>query len=110
MDTSPTCDTCRRPTVACVCDRIVSHTTERRVLILQHPQEQDALLGSAQILIASLPKAKLVVGLSWRNLAAALGEEEVDARRWAVLFPDNKSPDARVTGRHGGVVEPAALE
>ena len=89
-----TCDTCRRPTVACVCDRIVSYPTERRILILQHPQEQDALLGSAQILVASLPKAKLVVGLSWRNLAAALGEEEVDARRWAVLFPDSEAPRA----------------
>jgi DTW domain-containing protein len=104
------CDTCRRPTVACVCDRIVSYPTERRILILQHPQEQDALLGTAQLLIASLPKAKLVVGLSWRNLAAALGEEGIDARRWAVLFPDAKSPGAQVVGRGGAVVEPAALE
>jgi DTW domain-containing protein YfiP len=93
-----------------VCDRIVSYPTERRVLILQHPQEQDALLGSAQILTASLPKAKLVVGLSWRNLAAVLDEEGVDARRWAVLFPDNKSADDQVTARRGNLVEPAALE
>ena len=93
-----------------MCDRIVSYPTERRVLILQHPQEQDALLGSAQILVASLPKAKLVVGLSWRNLAHALGEEGVDARRWAVLFPDREAPGAEVTGRGGAPVEPAALE
>jgi DTW domain-containing protein len=104
------CGTCRRPTVACVCDRIVSYPTERRILILQHPQEQDALLGSAQILVASLPKAKLVVGLSWRNLAAALGEDEVDARRWAVLFPDKESPGDQVTGRGGGITPPNALE
>src|SRR6267142_638507 len=103
---APSCETCHRPTVACVCDRIVSYPTERRVLILQHPQEQDAILGSAQILVASLPKAKLVVGLSWRNLAAALGEEGVDARRWAVLFPDSKSPGGEVVGRGGGIVEP----
>ena len=68
-----TCATCKRPSVACVCDRIVSYPTERRVLILQHPQEQDAVLGSAQILTASLPKAKIVVGLSWPNFAKALG-------------------------------------
>ena len=105
-----TCETCRRPTVACVCDRIVSHETERRVLILQHPQEQDAVLGSAQILVASLPKAKLVVGLSWRNFAHALGEEGVDARRWAVLFPDRDSPGDQVAGRGGAVIEPGALE
>jgi len=93
-----------------VCDRIVSYPTERRILILQHPQEQDALLGSAQILAASLPKAKIVVGLSWRNVAAALGEEEVDAHRWAVLFPDKEAPGDQVTARGSRIVEPAALE
>lgn len=93
-----------------MCDRIVSYPTERRILILQHPQEQDALLGSAQILMASLPKAKLVVGLSWRNFASALGEEEVDARRWAVLFPDADSPGDAVAGRGGVIVDPSELD
>jgi DTW domain-containing protein YfiP len=104
------CQTCHRPQVACVCDRIVSFPTARRVLILQHPQERDAILGSAQILVASLPKAKLVVGLSWPNFAAALGEEGADARRWAVLFPDRESAGDEVVARRGGVVEPSALE
>jgi hypothetical protein len=85
-----------------VCDRIVPYATERRVLILQHPQEKDAVLGSAQILTASLPKAKLVVGLSWRNFAHALGEDDGDARRWAVLFPERESS--------GAEVEPSELE
>jgi DTW domain-containing protein YfiP len=96
--------------VACVCDRIVSYPTDRRILILQHPQEQDALLGSAQILVASLPKAKLVVGLSWRNLAAALGDESADPRRWAVLFPDREASGDAIVGRGGAVVSPDALE
>jgi hypothetical protein len=104
------CATCRRPSVACVCDRIVSYATERRVLILQHPQEQDAILGSAQILVASLPRAKLVVGLSWRNFAHALGEEGVDPRRWAVLFPDRESDGEQVRARGGATFEPSALE
>jgi DTW domain-containing protein len=105
-----TCDTCHRPSVACVCDRIVSYPTARRVLILQHPQEQDAVLGSAQILVASLPQTKLVVGLSWRNFAHALGEEGVDARRWAVLFPDRESEGDQVTARGGVTLEPSELE
>jgi len=92
-----------------VCDRIVSFSTERRVLILQHPQEQDAVLGSAQIVAASLPKAKIVVGLSWPNFARALGEEGVDAKRWAVLFPDREAEGEQVTGR-GGATPPSALE
>ena len=105
-----TCDICRRPTVACVCDRVVSHATERRVLILQHPQEQDALLGSAQIVAASLPKARVVVGLSWRRLADALGEEAVDPARWAVLFPDGEASEPGVTSRRGAALDPSALE
>lgn len=106
----PACDVCRRPRVACVCDRIVSFPTERRILILQHPQEQDALLGSAQILIASLPKAKLVIGLSWRNLGHALGEEDVDARKWAVLFPDREAEGNQLTSRRGTPLDPKNLE
>jgi DTW domain-containing protein len=78
-------------------------------LILQHPQEHDAVLGSAQILAASLPKAKIVVGLSWPNFAKALGEEGVDPRRWAVLFPDREAEGEQVTGRDG-VTSPRALE
>lgn len=77
---------------------------------MQHPQEQDALLGSAQIVAASLPNAKIVVGLSWPNLAAALGEGEVDARRWAVVFPSRDAPENQVTGRDGRVVPPGSLE
>lgn len=94
----------------CVCDRIVSYPTQRRVLILQHPQEQDALLGSAQIVLASLPKAQLVIGLSWRNLAHALGEEGIDPRKWAVLFPDREAFGSQVTTRHGMPLDPQALE
>lgn len=104
------CDTCQRPKVACVCDRIVSYPTERRVLILQHPQEKDAVLGSAQILVASLPKAKLVAGLSWPNLAGALGEERVDTRRWAVLFPDREATGALVVAKNGSPVEAGSLD
>jgi DTW domain-containing protein YfiP len=107
---APSCETCHRPPAACVCDRIVTYETKRRVLILQHMQERDALLGSAQIVAASLPKAKIVVGLSWRNLAHALGEEDVDPSRWAVLFPDKESPGNRVTTRGGEKLDPASLE
>lgn len=106
----PACETCRRPSVVCVCDRIARHTTERRIVVLQHPQEQDALLGSAQIVLASLPMAKLVVGLSWRGLGHALGEEKVDVQKWAVLFPDRAAAGGGVAGRHGAKIDPRSLE
>lgn len=104
------CDVCRRPRIVCVCDRVVSYPTQRRVLILQHPREQDELLGSAQILVASLPKAKVVVGLSWRNLGHALGEEDVDPRKWAILYPDREAEGDRLTTRRGSPLDPTMLE
>lgn len=68
------------------------------------------MLGSAQILTASLPRAQVVVGLSWRNLEHALGETDLDVRRWAVLFPDGEGEGDRVTTRRGAELEPGALD
>lgn len=105
--------------MVCVCDRIVSYATTRRVLILQHPREKDEVLGSAQILTASLPNARIAVGLSWRNLGHALGreraQEAANAGDWAVLFPDRQATGTRVarsTGAKGGggLVDPATLD
>lgn len=107
---SDTCATCRRPMVACVCDRVVELPTRVRVLILQHPQEQDVVLGSAQIVEACLPSAQIVVGLSWRNLADALGDEAVDAKKWAVLFPDRESEGDHVATRKGVPLDASDLE
>jgi len=55
------------------------------VLILQHPQEQDRVLGTAKLICATLAHAKLTIGLSWRNLGHALGEP-ADAKDWGVLY------------------------
>jgi DTW domain-containing protein len=93
-----------------VCVRIVQYPTKRRVLILQHPQERDAVLGSAQIVEASLPQSRIVVGLSWRNLGHALGEEAVDPKRWAVLFPDREAEGEQVTTRSGKQLEPSEID
>ena len=55
------------------------------VLILQHPPEQDHVLGTAGLLCQTLAHAKLSVGLSWRNLGHALGEPR-EAKEWGVLY------------------------
>ncbi len=68
------------------------------------------LLGTAQLVAASLPNAKIVVGLSWRNLKHALGDEAVDSKRWAVLFPDREATGAGVTTPKGAALDPTALE
>jgi DTW domain-containing protein YfiP len=50
------------------------------------------------------------VGLSWRNLARALDEDDVDAGRWAVLFPDREAAGDQVVRRGGVPVDPTTLE
>ena len=55
------------------------------VLILQHPQEQDRVLGTAKLVCSTLGNAKLTIGLSWRNLGHALGTP-AEGRDWGVLY------------------------
>ncbi len=55
------------------------------ILILQHPQEQDRVLGTARLIAATLADAKVVIGLSWRNLAHAV-KESAEAKDWGVLY------------------------
>jgi DTW domain-containing protein YfiP len=55
------------------------------ILILQHPQEQDRVLGTARLIAATLADAKVVIGLSWRNLAHAV-KEQAEAKDWGVLY------------------------
>lgn len=64
-----------------------AHPVDNRVavLVLQHPQEQDRVLGTAKLLRASLAHARLTVGLSWRNLGHALGAP-ADPKDWGVLY------------------------
>lgn len=87
MTTDPTrCERCDKPTAMCICDRIEAHTIRTRVLILQHPQEQDKDLNTAPILTLTLPSAERVVGLSWPSLSEALGRD-AQPSAWGVLYP-----------------------
>ena len=61
------------------------------VLVLQHPQEKREALTTATTICAALRQSALVVGLSWPNLARALGRP-VDARQWAVLYLGSARP------------------
>jgi DTW domain-containing protein YfiP len=66
-------------------DRVTIVDNRIHVLILQHPQEQDEALGTAQLTVASLSDATFRIGLSWASLAKALGRP-ADPRRWAILY------------------------
>lgn len=79
------CETCRKPLEACVCADLAPVQTKRRLVVLQHPQEQASFLGTGWLTLLQFPGSLLHVGLSWPNLARVAGGE-VDARRWAVLY------------------------
>jgi len=68
-------------------------------MILQHPQEPGHELGSANLAAETLGEAncKIRVGLSWRNLSAALGTPETTSipKQWGVVYLGSgiKRPD-----------------
>ncbi|HMD67975.1 MAG TPA: tRNA-uridine aminocarboxypropyltransferase [Chitinivibrionales bacterium] len=85
IDKKNACPVCLRPRSRCICGKTVSSGTLAKILILQHPQEQYKLLNSAMLAHRALARSVLRVGLSWRNLSHALGEE-ANADAWAVLL------------------------
>jgi len=64
------------------------------VLVLQHPQEGREALATAATTVATLRRAKLVIGLSWPSLSRILGRQ-VDPKRWGVLYLGSAQPAAR---------------
>jgi DTW domain-containing protein YfiP len=79
------CPRCGKPPTLCVCAEIAAIDNRIAVLILQHPHEQDAALGTARLAQLNFKRATLKIGLSWPSLAKVLGHS-VDPRRWAVLY------------------------
>jgi DTW domain-containing protein YfiP len=63
------------------------------ILILQHPREKKEALATAALTTAMLRRAEIAVGLSWPNLARALGRAG-DPQRWAVLYLGSARPRA----------------
>ncbi len=80
-----TCQKCEKPLTLCICESISAVDTKTSVLILQHPQEPDKLLGTARIANLSLNNSKLSIGLSWPNLEKAWGKVS-ERNDWLVLY------------------------
>jgi tRNA-uridine aminocarboxypropyltransferase len=90
--TAQTCPDCRKPAALCVCAAIAPIATRAELVILQHPQEHGHALGTAHLAHRQFANSRLVVGLSWPSLAAALGRPAADARRWGVLYLGSHRP------------------
>lgn len=81
----PDCPRCGKPLPLCVCESVTPVKSRMGLVILQHPQEQDRLLGTARLTALHFEKAVLKIGLSWPSLSKILGRT-VDPARWAVLY------------------------
>lgn len=84
-DEIPDCPRCGKPLPLCVCESVTPVKSRISLVILQHPQEQDRLLGTARLTALHFEKAVLKIGLSWPSLSKILGRT-VDPSRWAVLY------------------------
>lgn len=114
------CERCGKPEGFCVCDRIAPLSVRTRVVIAQHPREQDRELGTAPLVRTLLPKAcEVRVGLSWAGLAWCVDDGGADPARWAVLYPHSlrkpldKALLARphvLVDRHGDPLEGTRLD
>ena len=88
------CARCTRPLRICICDKLpdTKLASPIDIVILQHPQEGDVVLGTAPLVTSLLSRAETRVGLSWPSLDAALGRT-VARDRWAVLFASKLTPE-----------------
>ena len=82
----------------CVCDLVTPFDNRVALLILQHPQEQDRLLGSARLAARHFKNAMFKIGLSWPSLSKIVGRE-ADPKRWAILYLGSLKADALEPGR-----------
>ncbi|MBD3393779.1 MAG: DTW domain-containing protein, partial [Chitinivibrionales bacterium] len=79
------CVACLRPREQCMCDKVRRVDNKLPVIILQYPRERYSLLNSAKLTSMVLANCALRVGLSWPNLAAALGAPAKPSE-WGILY------------------------
>ena len=92
------CPRCLKPPTLCVCDEVAPIDNRIALLILQHTQEQDRLLGSGRLAALHFKNATFKVGLSWPSLSKIRGRE-TDPKRWAILYLGSLKAEALAAGR-----------
>lgn len=81
----PNCPHCLKPPALCVCEGLEPIDNRIALVVLQHPQEQDRLLGTARLATLMFKRAELKIGLSWPSLGKIIGRD-ADPQRWAILY------------------------
>ena len=103
------CVHCGKVPSLCICDEITPIDNRIELVVLQHPQEQDKVLGSARVAVRNLARAQFRIGLSWPGLNEAVGRP-VDPKRWGILhlgsIQAEQFPEGRDLAAFDGKGEP----
>ena len=84
----PRCPRCRRPASHCLCALIPDLPSRTEVLVLQHPDEVDHALNTANLAVLGLRNAVLWVGEVFEALPQWLAEP---GYRTCLLFPGEQA-------------------
>jgi DTW domain-containing protein len=87
------CPRCERPSRVCYCAHLTSIATKTRIVLLQHPREEDMAIGTARMASLCLPNSELHVGVRFEGspaLERALSDPERPA---ALLYPGEGAID-----------------
>lgn len=95
------CAQCYKPPALCICAAVQPIDNRVFVLILQHPQEQDKLLGTARLTELAFSRSRLAIGLSWPSLKKLLGHD-ADPKRWGTLYLGTAKAAAAAAPAAGG--------
>jgi DTW domain-containing protein YfiP len=97
------CPRCERPVRVCYCAHLTSIDTTTRVVLLQHPREEDMAIGTARMASLCLPNSELHVGVDFQTspeLARALSNPERPA---VLLYPSDDAVDVLTAPPSGPV-------
>ena len=87
------CPRCQRPARVCYCAHLTSIDTKTRVVLLQHPREEDMAIGTARMASLCLPNSELHVGVDFQTSPALRRALSDPGRPAALLYPSDGAVD-----------------
>ena len=87
------CLRCGRPEVTCYCAHVERIATQTKVLVLQHPREEDKAIGTARMATLCLESAEVAVGIDFSNNTQVRALLNDPARPAVLLYPGPDSKD-----------------
>lgn len=87
------CPRCGRPEVTCYCAHVERIATRTKLVVLQHPREEDKAVGTARMAALCVESAEVAVGVDFTHHARVRALLSDPARPAILLYPGPKSKD-----------------